>query len=374
MDAPMPNAETPPATSPAEYPLLGYLDELVEQLRTHVTKALKEFDEQGVHQSRVATRKLKAALDLYEPVLSKGRRKPFADELRKLRRRLGPMRDADVMLGHVAEFGRDEQGRLAPAAAWASDALERDRDAARDRSRRKASPSKVLSKLGRWWGIRDQFAEAAEAVDTLLAESLHLQTDAFAEQADLLLAQQQQRTSPLLPSLSEPSPTGATAQKPLDPHELRIAGKALRYTLEMASKQGHDLPKSVGKTFKQMQEHLGLWHDYVVLADRLLTEAVATHLGHFDAPLKDRVLDLSKASLRKATKELERFYKLWADRGEAICHGIRAAFPLSENVKAELSEVELAALDKAIVDPEPGGPAQSAPKDSEPPSVEPSIT
>lgn len=363
-----------PVDVPIDYPLLAYLDVLVEQLRTHVSEALSDWDEHAIHQSRVATRRLKAALDLYAPVLSKGRRRPFATELRKLRRRLGPLRDADVMLGHVAEFAKDDHDRLAPAAAWATAAITRDREAARRRSLKKAPPAKVLSRLGRWWGLRDQFAEAAEAVDNLLAQSLHLQTDAFAEQADLLLAQQQQRSN-----ATQPTPDAATAVattaceaksecRPLDPHELRIAGKALRYTLEMAAKQGHDLPKSIGKTFKQMQEHLGLWHDYVVLADRLLTEATETKLGHFDAPLKDRVLDLSKVSLRKATRELERFYRLWSERGETLCHGIRVTFPLTEGVKAELTPVELAALSESQTDPHPAGSAPSPSQAPDPPA------
>lgn len=360
-------APAPLPPSQAEYPLLGYLDALIEQLRSHIPKALSEWDEHAIHQSRVATRRFTAALDLYKPVLSKGRRKPFAGELRKLRRRLGPLRDADVMLGHVAEFTKDDHDRLAPAGAWAAAAIMRDRDAARRESSKKAPPAKVLSRLGRWWGVREQFAEAAEAVDNLLAQSLHLQTDAFAEQADLLLSQQQQRTT------AEPaSPDGLAEAKPesrlLDPHALRIAGKALRYTLEMAAEQGHDLPKSIGKAFKQMQEHLGLWHDYVVLADRLLTEAVETKLAHFDAPLKDRVLDLSKASLRKATRELERFYRLWAERGEAICHGVRATFPLTDAVKAELTPVELAAFSEPQTDPDPGGSGSSSAQAPDPPA------
>jgi hypothetical protein len=117
-----------------------------------------------------------------------------------------------------------------------------------------------------------------------------------------------------------------------------------------------------------MQEHLGLWHDYVVLADRLLTEAVETKLGHFDAPLKDRVLDLSKASLRKATRELERFYRLWSERGAALSRGIRVTFPLTDAVKAELTPVELAALSEPQTDPDPADSGSSPGPATDPPA------
>src|SRR5215210_2479800 len=81
-----------------EYPLLAYVDSLLEQLQAHVPKALKDWDEQAIHQARVSTRRLKAALDLLKPVLSKRPRRAFGRVLRRVRRRLGPLRDTDVML------------------------------------------------------------------------------------------------------------------------------------------------------------------------------------------------------------------------------------------------------------------------------------
>src|SRR5690348_7378182 len=78
------------------FPLLGHLDALVEELRARVPAALGEWEPEAIHQSRVATRRLKAALDLMKPVLSKRPRRKFNRITRKLRRRLGPLRDADV--------------------------------------------------------------------------------------------------------------------------------------------------------------------------------------------------------------------------------------------------------------------------------------
>jgi len=45
-----------------------------------------------------------------------------------------------------------------------------------------------------------------------------------------------------------------------DPHELRIAGKQLRYTVEMMQKSGHRPGTAFVRTVKRMQEELGLWH------------------------------------------------------------------------------------------------------------------
>ncbi len=382
----MPIAMDTTAPAPAEFPLLTHVDELVEDLRTNVSKALKQFDIDAIHQARVATRRLKAALDLFKPVLTGDRRRPFARELRKLRRRLGPLRDLDVMLDHLREYEQDP--RLAPAAAWLAGALCGQREAARAVSREDAAPAKVLARLGRWWGLREEVTEAGEAVDALLAESLHLQVDAFAEQADRLLAHQQAGATKRDKAATAATTTTAAAAAPaapadaatvdigrVDPHELRIAGKALRYTLEMAAKQGHPLPKNVAKMFKQMQECLGLWHDYVVLSDRMLTAAVERLLGHFDPATHEKVLDLAKLALRKSTRELDRFSKLWSERGEELTRSIRVAFPLTRSITPAAASASLPAAMPVVAAAAGGGDGVSGSRtDPGPPRSEPSST
>src|SRR2546426_7490286 len=93
------------ASPPAEAPLLAHLDRLMEELHAHVPKALHDWDEEAIHRARVATRRLSAALDLVKPAVGKKRRKALERVLRNLRRRLGPLRDTDVMLGHLQELG-----------------------------------------------------------------------------------------------------------------------------------------------------------------------------------------------------------------------------------------------------------------------------
>src|SRR5678815_3267265 len=66
-----PPSATDAATPPPDYPLLAYVDSLLEQLQANVPKALKDWDEDGIHQARVSTRRLKPALDLLKPLLSK---------------------------------------------------------------------------------------------------------------------------------------------------------------------------------------------------------------------------------------------------------------------------------------------------------------
>jgi CHAD domain-containing protein len=389
-----------PEAHPDTFPLMGRIDELVEGLRQHVPSALKDFDEEAVHDARVATRRLKAALDLLEPVLSKGGRKPFARVLKRLRKRLGPLRDLDVMLGHLDEFSKSP--RYAIAAKWLAERLLLCRQDERKRAGRKSSVVRTLGRLGAWWGLREEVAEAGEAVGSLLAESVHLQLDAFAEQADRIAchvrgggagtpiahepstagadasqppapaapaqtrsidgaaANELPRPSPDLrrievPADSAASPGGArkvsadaddgddaadaadatppAASDRLDPHELRIAGKALRYTLEMAAIEGHKLPPGLTKAFKAMQESLGLWHDYVVLTEAAMRTMLGDLLPHHDAGLSADVLELTRGALQRSARELQKFSSLWLERGETLTRTIRTAFPLTRSLQ-----------------------------------------
>jgi CHAD domain-containing protein len=397
------------------FPLLERIDELVEGLRHQVPAAFKDFDEDAIHDARVATRRLKAALDLLEPVVSKGGRKPFARVLKRLRRRLGPLRDLDVMVGHLEEFAKSP--RHATAAKWLDERLLLDRQRERKCAARKASVVKTLGRLGAWWGLREEVAEAREAVGSLLAESVHLQLDAFAEQADRIAchvrggvgkdavapemsaAQDQappqgpdsHETRPptggrseselprassdvsriVVPGDNDPAPAGKArlsefdsddgsgAALPavsdrLDPHELRIAGKALRYTLEMAAIEGHKLPPALTKAFKSMQESLGLWHDYVVLTEAAMRTMLDDLLPHHDAGLSADVLELTRAGLQRSAKELQKFSALWLDRGETLARTIRAAFPLTRSIQDEQAAGEATNAGTAATEPKTG--------------------
>lgn len=349
--------QTPDDDAASDFPLLDHADRLMEDLRRHVPEALKQFDEGAIHQARVATRRLKALIDLMEPVLSKDCRRPLAKVLKRLRRRLGPLRDADVMLGHLKEMGegRSTARKCGPAIQWLAEQTTRQRDGLRDESARDTAAARVLAKLGAWYAVREQVAEAREAVDVLLAESLHLQADAFAERADRLVAARCRSDEVAPTSDGDSTPAPAAADHP-DPHELRIAGKALRYTLEMAAAEGHALPGKLPRTFKRMQESLGLWHDYVVLSDQAVRLSLDAQLSHHDPRRQEQVFDLARLALRRSEREMDGFLKLWAGRGEEITRAIRASFPLTRPAAEPTA-------------PDPAPPSESAEAASSVPSA-----
>jgi len=285
------------------FPLLKYLDTLVEDLRKLIPPALKGQDVDVVHDARVATRRLKAATQLLDSVVSARCRKPFDRVTRRLRRQLGPLRDLDVMLQHLGKV-RDAKSKA--AVDWLKNRLSECRAAAVAAAQKQAPAPRMLARLGSWWGLRQEIAEARDAIEYLVAESVHLQLDAFAEQAASL---------------------GKN-----DPHAWRIAGKSLRYTLEMAKAHGLPLPREVTTLFKRIQDALGLWHDYVVLSERMLCEIVDSDLALHHPQLAEQILSLSQSNLRKARTQLSKAAEWWKPRSGQLCEGIRRAFPLTRIV------------------------------------------
>ncbi|MGB7157365.1 MAG: CHAD domain-containing protein [Tepidisphaeraceae bacterium] len=324
-------------------PLCEYLDDLVAELQRLVPLALRDWEEKGIHQSRVSTRRLKAGVDLFRPVLSDDARGPFTKLTRRLRRRLGPLRDLDVMLGHLEELAK--HGRHTVALTWLADQLRVQREKAREESLEDAPPARVLGKLATTWSdVRGEIIEATAAVDSLLVESIHLQLDAFAEQADRLI-----RSS---------DPSGAPTV-PQDVHQLRIAGKALRYTLEMAREHGRPLESRVMRTFKRMQDALGLWHDFVVMTEWAMRASLEGLLAHHDTKLQADVLALARLTLARAEQKLKRFGVLWAKEGPNVVQTIRTRFPITQPAIAPGTDPGPSAT------AEPSAPAE-APTDAAP--------
>lgn len=298
--------DTPaPATTPT--PLVAYLDGLVDQLRQHVAAAVQDGVEDSIHQARVATRRLKAASDLLRPILPNRSRQRWNRLLRRIRQRLGALRDIDVMLGHVAELSTDASSA---GGEWLRARLGEDRAALLTAAQAAKVFSRLDERLSVWQRLRVQIDRHADAIDPLISASLHQQIADFATRAAGL----------------EAPAAGA------DPHAVRIAGKALRYTVEMGVVQGHPLDESIARTFKKMQDALGLWHDYVVLADQAMTRATEEMLAHHDGVALRGVLALGIEASERADGRLDKFRNLWREDGPAVVQAIEQAFPLSRAV------------------------------------------
>ncbi|MBC8106534.1 MAG: CHAD domain-containing protein [Anaerolineae bacterium] len=339
---------------PAPPALLTYLDELVEHLRRLIPGAIRGSDADAIHDARVATRRLKAALDLLETAIDHRRLRPFANTLRKLRRRLGPLRDLDVMGDHLRELAKDADPDRATAIDWLEVRVEEFRKGAVSDARDTAPPGKMLAKLGTWWGVRDDISEATAITNSLLSDSLARQIATFAKESNRLVA-----------PLSSDEPSTIVGER-VDPHAIRIAGKSLRYTLEMARVQGFAFSGEVMKSFKRMQDSLGLWHDFIVLTERMLSISGDEQLAHHDAPTQRAILGLAQVTLRRAEEQLDKFADLWIEKGVAITDAIArtsASPDISADEQAALSEPQTGRdLSDSGRTADPEAPASDAPE------------
>jgi CHAD domain-containing protein len=298
-----------PKRSKNSIPLLNYLDSLVENLRNLISLAVTGEDVDAVHDARVATRRLKAATLLVDEIVSSRYSKPFNRVGKCLRRQLGPLRDLDVMLEHLSEI---KTPKYRAAIQWLTTRFKESRDQAVQSASDNAPPAKMLARLGSWWGLRHEIETSADSISELLAKSVHLQLDAFVEQAEDLIGPRRS-----------------------DPHQLRIAGKSMRYTLEMARQHGVKLSTSVLALFKRMQNALGNWHDYVVLAERILRESVECDLALHDPKLQSDLLSVAQLYLKKSDTQLKKMAALWKTRGESLAQTIRQALPLTQHLEPE---------------------------------------
>lgn len=235
----------------------------LEHLQQNHYGALHTDDIEYIHQMRVATRRLRAALRLFAPVLptaiQDGLRLPMAS----LTRQLGRARDLDVLLGEIVSPVLDslpDEPRLSALAGEIT-------------NRRYAVRAEVLAAL----------AEPAYGRMLLLAmELLHRSDDGEAD-APVLGEFAAARLKGLGRKASRLARV-AQVDDPVSLHALRIGIKRLRYGLEFFAPLP-DLPRrrSLQKHLAVMQEALGKLND-LANAGLLLSEAA----GH-DPQLREAV-------------------------------------------------------------------------------------
>lgn len=236
-------ASTPSSAAPG---LASLIARRHQALRDHARSARRGHVE-GVHQARVASRRLREAV----PVLGRGlddvRLKPLRRRLRDLTRALGPVRELDVA------------GEMVEGYAWhGRDAVRLRRAWLRDLAQRRREPVAELR---------------AALADTRLA-ALESALDAFeaarAASADVAwrpaLAR---RLADRAQDLRDRIVRTGTLYHPEPLHEVRIAAKKLRYALEITAESGLVRLVRPLARLKAAQEALGRLHDLDVLTTLL---------------------------------------------------------------------------------------------------------
>jgi CHAD domain-containing protein len=250
--------EDPPAVH-----IRARLDEQVRALLEHEQVALEGADPEGVHQMRVAVRRIRAALKADGADLD-AVADALQSELRWLGGVLGAVRDLDVQLAYLRGLSAD----FDPAER---DAVERLLLGLR--TKRRLARRRLLTALrgSRYRALLSALADAARS-----EPPPDLPTPAEEP------APADQPAASLVGVIRRPYRRLRKAARALgadpaddDLHQLRIHGKRLRYAAELAAEVGGDPVRSLIKATKRLQDVLGDHQDACVAEleiRRLLSE------------------------------------------------------------------------------------------------------
>jgi len=224
-------------------PLVRLLERRARALRRQLAAAIAGKDA-GVHQARVASRRLREALPVLSAGLTHSKAGKAQRKIRRLTQALGGVRELDVSLHLIDEFAdRPDVPSAALTEVRAQVMEERER-------RRRAMLKKVstvdMGKLGR----RLESTRKALAA----SPSSHTWRTVLAAR----IARRARRLSLAIDNAGQ-------IYQPEALHEVRIAAKKLRYAMEIADDSGAVACGDAVKTIKRVQETLGRLHDLQVL-------------------------------------------------------------------------------------------------------------
>jgi CHAD domain-containing protein len=238
--------------------VLGYHFRLLLARQPGASSAMADGVDAGatidVHKMRVATRRMRAAWRIFGDAFRPGPSRRLQRELRRIARRLGAVRDLDVLLegleAHRSALGAGERAALEPlAVSWR---------AARDEAHERLVVELGARRYRRWVTEMQRFVATGGlgARDVDPAEPHHVRDTAPSR---IWAALGQVRAyEPLLP--------GAELETL---HELRIAARWLRYGLEFVREPLGPDAEAVIPRVVELQDHLGRLHDADVAAARV---------------------------------------------------------------------------------------------------------
>ena len=223
-------------------PTARLLDRSARELKRHLPSAIAG-DDLGVHQARVASRRLREAVPVLATGLKGSKAGKARRKIRRLTRALGTVRELDVTLGILDTLAQAE-GVPRSAVEVARGRVLGERDLGREVMLKRLDSVNV-DKLHRRLG------SVAEALE-------HATDEAWRETLAARLVKRARR-------LSEAMDEAGQMYSPERLHQVRIAVKKLRYGLEIAAGVGVAAAAPRVRGLKRAQDLLGRMHDLQVL-------------------------------------------------------------------------------------------------------------
>jgi CHAD domain-containing protein len=273
------NSAPPNGSSPngPQKKLFELSQKRLEKFASLFPRVLIRDDPETIHDARVGSRRLQQILRVLFPKPTAKKYRKLIRMLRKVRRALGECRNLDVMRELIQEK-IDAAGNPVVRDAWDQLGVHLKEKQQREiiRAREQLSQCDIVDFVNRARTLLGS-AESSEEIEPTLTKSI---ARALEEWTEAVNAAEQN-------------------QAPEQIHALRIAGKRLRYRVELVAELGNSSAKTRIRTLKTLQDQLGQWHDHHVLvrlAAKFLSRSdfLATHP------------DLSRALLVEMERERRR--------------------------------------------------------------------
>lgn len=243
---------------------------------------------EGVHQLRVWCRRSEAAIKLFRTLLVKSKSKQLLTSLKLLRRAAGPLRDRDVLL---AQLTAHDSGATAEGVA---NFIRQER----------AGYATPLRKLRKQWIDQGKIAREQKRVKSLVKQSRH---------QDALMPFFQSQLAPLAEAFFEQSRAKPRAVSAL--HELRIAGKRLRYAMEIAASSFDESFRDVlYQRLSLVQDRLGAICDHATQSQHL---ADLLKAKKWSAAERKWISIRAAREKKLASEKIAKFRAWWSDARQA---------------------------------------------------------
>jgi CHAD domain-containing protein len=238
-------------------PLVRLFERRTRALNRHLAFAIAGRDT-GVHQARVASRRLREAIPVLTEGLGSTHRGKAQRKIRRITRALGAVRELDVTLhviDELAERADVPKGALADVRALVIEEREERRDV-------------MLSRLK---GVdRDKLAERlADVRQALIAPA---PTHGWRAALAARIARRGRRLGKAIEDAGQ-------IYAPEGLHGVRIAAKKLRYSLEIADESGVAPCPDTLRLIKRVQDALGRLHDLQVLQHHVAAVGASPRKG-----------------------------------------------------------------------------------------------
>ena len=253
-----------------------------------------QADPEGLHQVRVASRRVRAVLDLLDPATCPGFKR-HARRLRRLTKALGLTRELDVHAARLEGLTELLPGSLRAAA---SEHLLEELERRRSKARAQMSRDLARTPLRGLERLRVEAGTGAPPAATGLGPAVWACLEPWVHAVE----------SPLPPLLLEEDALGL--------HRLRIQVKRLRYTLEVLEAAFPSPLEDWLARLRDLQTCLGEYHDLAVL-EAFLLEARAGLATRRRSALAAGVLELADLVGEARRTRYARFQDLGRALGEA---------------------------------------------------------